>query len=57
MPLLPCKEEWRAHRKLAHTALNPTAVKRYHVIQEDLAAILSKEILETPEDFFSLVRL
>ncbi|KAM5543795.1 hypothetical protein V8D89_002412 [Ganoderma adspersum] len=57
MPLLPCREEWRAHRKLAYTALNATAVKRYHIIQEDLAAILSKQILETPEDFFSHVRL
>ena len=57
MPLLPCREEWRAHRKLAYTALNATAVKRYHIIQEDLAAILGKQILETPEDFFGHVRL
>ena len=57
MPLLPAREEWRAHRKLAYTALNATAVKRYHTVQEDLAAILSKQILETPEDFFSHVRL
>nr|VWP02507.1 Arg-6 protein [Ganoderma boninense] len=45
----------QAVRKLAYTALNATAVKRYHVIQEDLAAILSKQILETPGDFFSHV--
>ncbi|EJF59311.1 cytochrome P450 [Dichomitus squalens LYAD-421 SS1] len=57
MPLLPAREEWRAHRKLAYTALNATAVKRYHTIQEDLAAILSKQILDTPQDFFSHVRL
>ena len=57
MPLLPAREEWRAHRKLAYTALNATAVKRYHIIQEDLAALLSKQILDEPEEFFSHVRL
>ena len=57
MPLLPAREEWRAHRRLAYTALNATAVRRYYTIQEDLMAILSKQILENPEDFFSHVRL
>ncbi|KAI0746370.1 cytochrome P450 [Daedaleopsis nitida] len=57
MPLLSYGEEWRAHRKLAHTALSPTAIKRYHIVQEDLAAILCKQILELPDDFFTHVRL
>ncbi|EKM50920.1 uncharacterized protein PHACADRAFT_151345 [Phanerochaete carnosa HHB-10118-sp] len=57
MPLLNYNEEWRAQRKLAHHALSPRAVKQYHVVQEDLAALLSKQILEDPEDFFSHVRL
>ena len=45
MPLLPAGEEWRAHRKLAHVALSATSVKRYHTKQEDLAAIMCKEIM------------
>ncbi|PCH34875.1 cytochrome P450 [Wolfiporia cocos MD-104 SS10] len=57
VPLLPYGEEWRAHRKLAHTALSPTAVKKYHIIQEDFAALLCNDLLSKPEDFFSLVRL
>ncbi|KAJ7127124.1 cytochrome P450 [Mycena epipterygia] len=57
MPLLPYGNEWRAHRKLAHVALSQGAVKQYHVVQEDLAALLNKAILDKPEDFFSHVRL
>ena len=57
MPLLPYNDEWRAHRKLAHNALSPSAVKRYYTIQEDLAALLAKQFLDTPEDFFSHIRL
>ena len=57
MPLLPYGDEWRAQRKLAHHALSPSAVKRYHAVQEDLAALLGQQLLNTPEDFFSHVRL
>ncbi|KAJ7223154.1 cytochrome P450 [Mycena pura] len=53
MPLLPYGNEWRAHRKLAHVALSPGAVKQYHELQEDLAALLNKAILNKPEEFFS----
>ncbi len=57
MPLLPNATEWRAQRKLAHVALSPTAVKDYHGVQEDLAVMLNKALLEKPEDFFAHVRL
>ncbi|EKM50901.1 uncharacterized protein PHACADRAFT_212817 [Phanerochaete carnosa HHB-10118-sp] len=57
MALLPYNEEWRAQRKLVHHALSPRAVKQYHIVQEDLAAILGKQILDDPENFFSYVRL
>ncbi|EKM49581.1 uncharacterized protein PHACADRAFT_154053 [Phanerochaete carnosa HHB-10118-sp] len=57
MPLLNYNQEWRAQRKLAHHALGPRAVKQYYVVQEDLAALFSKQILEDPEGFFSHVRL
>ncbi|EMD36021.1 hypothetical protein CERSUDRAFT_52757, partial [Gelatoporia subvermispora B] len=53
---LPYGEEWRAHRKLLHTALSPTQVKEYQNMQEDIAASLCKGLLETPEDFMSLAR-
>ncbi|CCM05003.1 uncharacterized protein FIBRA_07202 [Fibroporia radiculosa] len=57
MALLPYGDEWRAHRKLAHAGLGPVAIKRYHSIQEDLAALLCQRLLSKPEDFFSHVRL
>ncbi|KAL5529811.1 hypothetical protein ACEPAG_5798 [Sanghuangporus baumii] len=57
MPLLPCGEEWRSHRKLAHIALSPSSVKAYHQTQENLAIILCNDLLRTPNEFFSLVRL
>ncbi|KAF5370376.1 hypothetical protein D9758_006898 [Tetrapyrgos nigripes] len=57
MPLLPYGTEWRAHRKLAHVALNQNAVKVYHSAQEDLAVLLSKALVDKPENFFSHVRL
>ncbi|OBZ74750.1 O-methylsterigmatocystin oxidoreductase [Grifola frondosa] len=57
MPNLPYGKEWREQRKLAHLALNSTAVKKYHIVQEDLAALMNKDLLERPEDFFAHARL
>ncbi|RDB19701.1 hypothetical protein Hypma_013169 [Hypsizygus marmoreus] len=57
MPLLPYGQEWRQHRKLAHVALNPTATRKYHSVQEDLAALLNKALLDDPKNFFAHVRL
>ncbi|KAI0635409.1 cytochrome P450 [Trametes polyzona] len=57
MALMSYTDEWKAHRRLAHVALSPNAVKRYHVVQEDLAALLSQAFVDNPEDFFSQVRL
>ncbi|KAH9951705.1 cytochrome P450 [Amylocystis lapponica] len=57
LPLLSYGDEWRAQRKLAHTALSQKAIQKYHVIQEDLAASLAGMFLDAPEDFFHHVRL
>ncbi|KAI0644109.1 cytochrome P450 [Trametes meyenii] len=57
MPLLPLGPEWRAQRKLAHVSLSPSAVRKYYTVQEDLAALLSKRLLDTPLDFFNHSRL
>lgn len=57
MPLLSYGEEWKAHRRLAHVALSPGTVKRYHPVQEDLAALLCQALVENPKDFFGHVRL
>ncbi|OCH86919.1 cytochrome P450 [Obba rivulosa] len=53
---LPYGEEWRAHRKLMHSALSPLQVREYHGIQADAAALLGKALLETPDEFWTLVR-
>ncbi|KAJ7223139.1 cytochrome P450 [Mycena pura] len=57
MALLEYGNEWRTQRKLAHMALSPTAVKKYYVVQEDLAVLLCKGLLITPKRFFDHVRL
>ncbi|KAI0644111.1 cytochrome P450 [Trametes meyenii] len=57
IPMQQYGDEWRIQRKLAHTALSISTVQKYHVIQEDLAALMSRQILETPQDFFSHVRV
>ena len=55
--LKPYGPEWRECRKLARMALNPTAVKGYHTMQERFAGMLASELLERPSDFYNLVRL
>ncbi|GJE90538.1 cytochrome P450 [Phanerochaete sordida] len=57
MPLLPYNAEWKTQRKLAHNALSPRAIREYHSIQESIAALLSVQLLQDPEQFFSHVRL
>lgn len=57
MALMPYSPEWRACRKLEHIALGPSAVRQYEPVQEKFAAMLAKEILEDPDDFYDLVRL
>lgn len=57
MPMLGYGREWREHRKLAHLALSPSVVRKYHRIQEDLASVMMLDLLKTPTDFFNHVRL
>ncbi|OCH86990.1 cytochrome P450 [Obba rivulosa] len=57
MIFMPYGPEWRAHRKLAHAALNPAQVKGYHTLQEDIAALFAKALVDTPHDFYSHVRV
>ncbi|KAF9266556.1 cytochrome P450 [Marasmius fiardii PR-910] len=38
-------------------ALSPTAVKKYQATQEDIAILMCKDILEKPQEFYSLIRL
>lgn len=49
--------DWRACRKLEHIALSPAASKQYQPMQEKYAAMLVSEILDSPDDFYDLVRL
>ncbi|KAJ7037367.1 cytochrome P450 [Mycena alexandri] len=55
--LMPYGEEWREHRKITYAALNPRAVKAWHRAQEDLAAIMIKDILERSDEFSRHIRL
>lgn len=57
MPLLPYGAEWREQRKLAHLGLSMAAVKKYYTNQEDLASLLTEDLLISPENFFAHVRL
>jgi hypothetical protein len=49
-------QEWRQSRALAHTALNVNAVKKYHYMQEDVAALFARDLLDEPEQFRKFAR-
>lgn len=49
--------EWRACRKLEHMALSSGAVKQYEPMQERFAAMLARDIMDDPTNFYDLVRL
>lgn len=48
---------WRKHRKLAHIALSPQAVHKYHRLQEHVANLYLQALLNKPEDFIAQLRL
>ncbi|EMD40398.1 hypothetical protein CERSUDRAFT_80072 [Gelatoporia subvermispora B] len=49
--------DWRIQRKLVHQGLGQAAVKNYVPAQEDIAALLAKQLVESPSKFFEHVRL
>ncbi|OCH95899.1 cytochrome P450 [Obba rivulosa] len=57
MAFLPYSDEWRRQRRLARTVLGPGSVKQFHGVQEDISAIVGKQLLEDPEQFFKHIRL
>lgn len=57
MTLMNYGGTWREHRKLTHIALGPDAVKRYYRVQEQITLLLLKGLLDTPQEFDSLLRL
>ncbi|KAJ4478446.1 cytochrome P450 [Lentinula aciculospora] len=57
LALIPYGKEWREHRKLANIALSSVSVQKYRTVQEDLSALLIRDILINPGDFFKHVRL
>ncbi|KAL4256021.1 cytochrome P450 monooxygenase [Pleurotus pulmonarius] len=57
MPLRLHDRGWKLQRKLARTAMSPDAVKQYHPLLEDIAALLSESLRETPEAFGVHIRL
>lgn len=57
MPLRPYDSLWKLQRKIARFALSPEAVKKYHLVQEDAAALLSQSLCDDPEAFCDQIRL
>jgi len=57
MAIMNYGKTWREHRKLTHIALSPDAVKQYYRVQEQIALLLMKGLLDTPQEFDSLLRL
>ncbi|THU79223.1 cytochrome P450 [Dendrothele bispora CBS 962.96] len=55
--LLPYGPEWREHRRLTHLAINTRTIPNYHVVQEDVAAILNSDLLRSPEQFLEHLQL
>ncbi|KAF7331084.1 O-methylsterigmatocystin oxidoreductase [Mycena venus] len=57
LALMSYGEEWREHRKIVHGSLNPTAVKKWHAVQQEMAALLNKDLLNDPREFQHHIRL
>ena len=57
MPLRDYDKEMREMRKLTHSALGPVPVKQYYRMQEDMAALFAKEVLEDPKDYRNSLRM
>lgn len=54
---MPYGDEWREHRKIVHGSLNSTAVKQWHTVQQDMAILLNKDLLNDPSGFLHHIRL
>ncbi|KAJ7577364.1 cytochrome P450 [Mycena floridula] len=48
---------WQHHRRLAHMALSPESVRKYHGTQEDITALMILAMLNNPKRFIDHVRL
>ncbi|KAF9265663.1 cytochrome P450 [Marasmius fiardii PR-910] len=57
LALLPYGPALKEQRKLCHTALSIEAVRKYHELQQDAAALFLNSILEDPNDFINQLRL
>jgi hypothetical protein len=57
MPLRDHDQEWREMRKLSHTALNSTAVRQYYLMQEDMAAIFARDVINDPTNYRNALRM
>lgn len=57
MPLRDHDDEWREMRRLSHNALGAVPVRQYYTMQEDMAALFARDILEKPSDFRTILRM
>ncbi|KAJ7259646.1 cytochrome P450 [Mycena rebaudengoi] len=57
MALLSYGDEWREQRKIVNSSINPTATKQWRGIQQDLAALMTKSLLDSPQNFMAHIRL
>lgn len=57
MPLRMHDHGWKLQRKLSRTAMSLDAVKKYHPLLEDIAALLGESLREDPEAFGHHTRL
>jgi cytochrome P450 len=48
---------WRAHRRITAYALSSSAVANYQVVQADMAALLCSGLLNSPETYYTQIRL
>ncbi|VDC07343.1 unnamed protein product [Peniophora sp. CBMAI 1063] len=57
MPLRDYDEEWREMRRISHNALGTQPVKQYHRMQEDMAALFARDVLDEPSNFRVILRM
>ncbi|KAJ3743519.1 cytochrome P450 [Lentinula detonsa] len=57
LPLMSLGKAMNLHRRLARTVLNQEIIKKYHPVQEDVAALMAESLLQNPDNFAKTIRL
>ena len=56
MGMMDYDHEWKEQRKLARNVLGFGSVKKFYRIQEDVAVLLARDLIDDPNNYASSLR-